>query len=118
MASTLDQQLAAELQQRREQHLYRVRRIVSSKQGPELIVDGQPCLSFCSNDYLGLASHSDVIQALQQGAAEYGVGSGASHLVSGHSLAHHALEEELAAFVQRPRALLFSTGDMANLGVV
>ncbi len=110
--------LAPELVRRREASLYRRRRVVGSPQGPELLLDGQPRLSFCSNDYLGLANHPEVIAALQRAAAEYGVGSGAAHLVSGHSLHHHALEEELAAFVARPRALLFSTGYMANLGVI
>jgi len=80
-------------------------------------VDGENLLSFCSNDYLGLANDERVIAALQNGAERYGAGSGASHLVTGHSVAHHALEEELAAFVGAERALLFSTGYMANLGV-
>ena len=75
-------------------------------------------LVFCSNDYLGLAGHPEVIAALRSGAERYGVGSGAAHLVSGHSHAHHALEEELAEFTGRTRALLFSTGYMANLGTV
>lgn len=118
MVSSLEQQLADELTKRRAQHLYRTRRIVSSPQAPEIIIDNKRCLSFCSNDYLGLANHPQVIKALQQGADQYGVGSGASHLISGHTLAHHALEEELAAFVERPRALLFSTGYMANLGIM
>ena len=83
-----------------------------------MVVDGRQLLSFCSNDYLGLANHPLVVKALQQGAEHYGVGSGASHLISGHSAAHHALEEELAEFTQQPRALLFSTGFMANLGVI
>ena len=87
-------------------------------QGPELVVDGRPMLSFNSNDYLGLASHPEVITALQRGAERYGAGSGAAHLVSGHGAAHQALEEELADFTGRPRALLFSTGYMANLGVI
>jgi 8-amino-7-oxononanoate synthase len=82
------------------------------------MVDNKPMLSFCSNDYLGLANHPEVISALQQGAERWGVGSGASHLVSGHTSAHHALEEELAEFSGRPRALLFSTGYMANQGVI
>jgi len=81
-------------------------------------VDGHTLLSFCSNDYLGLAAHPEVIAALQHGAEQYGVGSGAAHLVIGHSSAHHALEEELADFTCRPRALLFSTGYMANIGVI
>ncbi len=106
------------LTQRRAQHLYRTRRIIESPQGPEIVSDGQHYLNFCSNDYLGLANHPQVIEALQAGAARYGVGSGAAHLICGHSRAHHALEEELAAFTQRPRALLFSTGYMANLGVI
>jgi len=81
-------------------------------------MDGRIMLGFCSNDYLGLANHPEVIAALQGAAAEYGVGGGAAHLVSGHSLAHHALDEELAEFTGRPRALLFSSGYMANQGVI
>ena len=110
--------LSAELDKRREAHLYRSRRQVSCAQSPELQVDGHTLLTFCSNDYLGLAAHPEVITALQQGAEQYGVGSGAAHLVIGHSSAHHALEEELADFTGRPRALLFSTGYMANMGVI
>jgi 8-amino-7-oxononanoate synthase len=81
-------------------------------------VDGRELLAFCSNDYLGLADHPAVTDAFVAAAREWGVGSGASHLVSGHCREHHALEEELAAFMGRPRALLFSTGYMANLAVV
>ena len=109
--------LAAALKQRRQQHLYRRRRVVEGPQGPRLTVDGRPMLAFCSNDYLGLASHPGVRQAFQRGLDRYGAGSGAAHLICGHSRAHHALEEELADFTGRPRALLFSTGYMANLGV-
>lgn len=111
-------QLEALLQQRKLEHLYRSRKVVQGPQGPFLTVAGKAHLSFCSNDYLGLANHPDVVSALQQGARDYGVGSGASHLICGHTQAHHALEEELAEFVQRPRALLFSTGYMANLGTI
>ena len=82
-----------------------------------MVIDGKSVVSFCSNDYLGLANHPNVIEALKRGAEQYGVGSGAAHLINGHSRAHHALEEELAEFTGRPRALLFSTGYMANLGV-
>ncbi|MCU7906332.1 MAG: 8-amino-7-oxononanoate synthase [Candidatus Thiodiazotropha sp. (ex Epidulcina cf. delphinae)] len=110
--------LAAELDQRRNASLYRSRRVVSSPQLPEMQVDGRRMLAFCSNDYLGLANHPEVVRALRQGAADNGVGSGAAHLITGHTHSHHALEEELAAFTRRPRALLFSTGYMANLGVV
>lgn len=110
--------LQPELDRRRQASLYRSRRVVSALQGPEQIIDGRPMLNFSSNDYLGLAGHPEVVAALQRGASEYGVGSGAAHLVSGHSSAHHALEEELAEFTGRPRALLFSTGYMANLGLI
>ncbi|WP_428605455.1 8-amino-7-oxononanoate synthase [Sedimenticola sp.] len=110
--------LEPELERRRAAHLYRRRRVLGGAQSPLLQVDGKPLLSFCSNDYLGLANHPQVIQALQRGAERYGAGSGSAHLVSGHSAAHHALEEELAAFTGRPRALLYSTGYMANQGVI
>lgn len=100
-----------------QQGLYRKRRLVDGPQGTDMLVDGRQALNFCSNDYLGLANHPDVVAALQQGAADYGVGSGSAHLICGHSRAHHALEEELAEFCGRDRALLFSTGYMANLGV-
>jgi len=106
-----------ELQRLRSQHLYRTRRVLESPQGVEVRTGGETLLSFCSNDYLGLANDARVIAAFRDGAEHYGVGSGASHLVTGHSTAHHALEEELAAFVGAERALLFSTGYMANLGV-
>lgn len=111
-------ELEQELQRRVAEHLYRRRRVVDSAQGAEIVVDGRPLLSFCSNDYLGLANHPEVIAAMQRGAAQYGVGSGAAHLVTGHLTPHHLLEEELAAFTGYARALLFSTGYMANLGAV
>lgn len=115
---TLGQTLAPALAERRQQHLYRQRRTLGSAQGAQVIVDGVSLTGFCSNDYLGLANHPAVVAAFKQAADRYGVGSGASHLVSGHSLEHHALEEELAAFMGRERALLFSTGYMANLGTI
>ncbi|WP_092993273.1 8-amino-7-oxononanoate synthase [Thiohalomonas denitrificans] len=110
--------LQAELDRRRAAHLYRSRRVTEGPQGPEVSVNGESLLGFCSNDYLGLAADPRVAEAMIRGVREYGVGSGAAHLVTGHSRAHHALEEELADFVGRERALLFSTGYMANLGVV
>jgi 8-amino-7-oxononanoate synthase len=110
--------LEKELQRRQAEHLYRRRRVIDSAQGAEIVVDGRRLLSFCSNDYLGLANHPEVIAAMQRGAAQYGAGSGAAHLVTGHMTPHHALEEELAAFTGYARALLFSTGYMANLGAV
>ncbi len=110
--------LQDDLNDRRQQHLYRSRLVVDSPQGPEIILAGNPYLNFCSNDYLGLANHPELISAFQKAAQQFGVGSGASHLVNGHSQYHHQLEEALAEFTGRPRALLFSTGYMANLGVV
>jgi len=110
--------LAQELAERRTQHLYRERLVLDSPQAAEIHLGGETLLSFCSNDYLGLANHPQVIAALKAGVDRYGVGAGASHLVTGHSRAHHTLEEELADFVGAPRALLFSTGYMANLGIV
>jgi len=110
--------LATGLALRRQQHLYRSRSVINGPQDVELQCNGKQLLSFCSNDYLGLANHPALIQSMQQGAERYGVGSGASHLVTGHSAAHHQLEEALAEFTQRPRALLFSSGYLANLGVI
>lgn len=110
--------LSARLAARQADHLYRHRPLLDSPQGPEVVVDGQQLLAFCNNDYLGLANHPQVIEAWQTGAARWGVGGGASHLVIGHSTPHHALEEALAEFTGRPRALLFSNGYMANLGAV
>ena len=99
-------------------HLRRNRRIVVPEGGARLQVDGQSVLAFCSNDYLGLAGHPDLIEAACAGARQWGVGSGASPLVSGHSAANEALEHELAAFVQLPRALYFYAGYATNIGIV
>ncbi|WP_439134534.1 8-amino-7-oxononanoate synthase [Pseudomaricurvus sp.] len=117
-ASSLEQVLAPALKERQQAHLYRRRRTLSSAQSAQVTVDGVQLISFCSNDYLGLANHPAIVSAFKSAADIYGVGSGASHLVSGHSHEHHALEEELAAFMGRDRALLFSTGYMANLGTI
>ena len=111
-------ELAANLNDIALQGLYRSRRIIDSPQGINLHIDGKSVVNFCSNDYLGLANHPDVVSAFKIGADKYGVGSGSAHLICGHSAAHHALEEELAAFTGRDRALLFSTGYMANMGVI
>lgn len=99
-------------------HLFRRRRVLGSPQGVEVVVDGRSMLAFCSNDYLGLANHPALIRAMIDGANRYGVGAGASHLLNGHTAAHHALEEELADFVGAEHALLFSTGYMANQAVI
>ncbi|MGB1111328.1 MAG: aminotransferase class I/II-fold pyridoxal phosphate-dependent enzyme, partial [Gammaproteobacteria bacterium] len=110
--------LKPELDALRAESRFRQRRVVSSPQGPEIEVDGRRLLSFCSNDYLGLANHPEIAVAFKRGINRWGTGSGAAHLITGHSGAHHALEEELADWLGRERALLFSTGYMANLGAV
>ncbi len=119
--STLNTQhstLAADLAALDAKGLRRRRRTLDTAQSAQVTVDGKNYLAFCSNDYLGLANHPELIAAAQAGATQYGVGAGASHLVLGHMRAHDELEQQLAAFVGLPRALLFSTGYMANLGIV
>lgn len=114
----LTDRLGAGLALRRQNNLYRSRLTLQSAQGPIVRLDGRQHLNFCSNDYLGLAAHPRVVAAFRRAAADYGVGSGASHLVCGHSAPHHQLEEALAEFTGRPRALLFSSGYMANTGIL
>ena len=92
--------------------------MVEAKDGPHLRVDGQPVLSFASNDYLGLAQHPALIRAAQEAAAQYGVGTSGSAMITGHEAPHEALEHELAAFVGRARALYFGSGYMANSGII
>jgi 8-amino-7-oxononanoate synthase len=116
--NSMDATLQAQLNLRREEHLYRTRLNVASGCSSTLSVEGRSLINFCSNDYLGLASHPDISLALKQAADLYGTGSGASHLVSGHSVVHQKLEEQLAEYTGRPRALLFSTGYMANMGAI
>jgi 8-amino-7-oxononanoate synthase len=105
-----------------ERGLRRRRRIVETPCAPRMTADGRDMLAFCSNDYLGLANHPRVVEALRDGATRYGVGSGASALVSGHSQAHEELETRLAGFMaphlESPRALSFCSGYMANLAVL
>jgi 8-amino-7-oxononanoate synthase len=116
-AERLDARLAPELEALKQKSLYRLRRLIEGPQGPEIAVGGKTLLNFSSNDYLGLAADPRLAEAAKRGLDRYGTGSGAAHLVTGHSTAHHALEEELAAFCGRPRALLFSSGYLANLGI-
>lgn len=105
-----------------EQSLTRHRRVVETPCAPRVSVGGRALLAFASNDYLGLAAHPRLVAALREGAELYGVGSGASHLISGHTRAHEMLEERLAEFVgphlESPRALSFCTGYMANLAIL
>ena len=110
--------LQDELDTRAAKGLLRHRYELQSAQGTRVKVNGKPTLSFSSNDYLGLAYHPQLLAALQAGTQQYGLGAGASHLVSGHFSAHDELEQALAAFVGKPAALLFSSGYLANLGAV
>lgn len=111
-------EFAARLAELDRQGLRRRRRVVASQQGTHLVVAGRRYLSFCSNDYLGLASHPALIEAARLGAQQHGVGAAASALISGHMSAHEDLEQALAEFSDRARALYVSTGYMANLGVI
>ncbi len=115
---SLHTELAAELADREVRGLRRTRRVLASPQRARVSVDGRDYIAFCSNDYLGLAADPRLAAAAREGIDRYGVGGGASHLILGHSTAHHELEEALAQFVRQPRALLFSSGYMANMGVV
>jgi 8-amino-7-oxononanoate synthase len=99
-------------------HRLRVRRTVSSPQRPLIVLDGRELLSFASNDYLGLAAHPHIVAAAQHGAAQFGVGSGAAHFLSGHSVAHSALEAALCEYSHCESALTFSTGYLANLAIL
>jgi 8-amino-7-oxononanoate synthase len=119
--SRLISELDGALEQRAAKGLRRERRVVDSAQGARLRVDGRDVLHFGSNDYLGLAGDPRVVAAAREGAARYGVGAGASHLISGHFAPHEAIERELAAWIApcaKARALLFSTGYLANLAIV
>ena len=113
---------AAELAQLQLQQLRRQRRIVESQPGlisaAHVSVDGRELVNFCSNDYLGLARDARLGTAMAEAAQHWGAGAGAAHLLTGHTREHHDLELELAAFTGRESALLFSTGYMANVGVI
>lgn len=118
MSESIFASLQTELDERASSGLLRKRRLLGSPQGAHIQVDGTDVLSFCSNDYLGLANHPALVEAFKAGLDEAGVGSGASHLITGHHVLHEKLERALAAFVGLPAALYFSSGYMANLGVV
>jgi len=106
------------LAQQRQQGLYRQRHAMAQHDGNKLVMNGVRYINFASNDYLGLATDPRIIKAFKEGADRYGVGSGASQLITGYSVAHQALEERIADFLKQPRALLFSSGYMANLGAI
>jgi len=100
------------------EHLRRIRHDIEGPCSPHVVIDGQTYTAFCSNDYLGLAGNPRLSEALAEGARRWGTGAGASHLVSGHYAIQHTLEKRLADFVGRERALVFSSGFMANTGII
>ena len=110
--------LERRLDELRRRDMYRVRRNLDGPQGREIVLDGRPLINFCSNDYLGLAGDRRVAEAFKSGLDRWGSGAGASHLICGHTAAHEELEEALAAFTGRPRALLYGSGYAANVGVI
>jgi 8-amino-7-oxononanoate synthase len=116
--SPLDERLQQQLQALSQQSLRRVRRTVEGQHGVLVRVDGRDCINFCSNDYLGLATHPAPARAAASAYERLGAGSGASALVTGFNAEHRALEEELADYLGRERALLFSSGWAANCGVL
>ena len=118
MSNAMDRLLQENLDKRQLQHLFRSRVRVDSACSDQLTVGGKSVHNFCSNDYLGLANNRVIADAFKRGIDDYGTGSGASHLISGHTKAHCELEEQLAEFTGRPKALLFSSGYMANMGVI
>jgi 8-amino-7-oxononanoate synthase len=111
-------QLQQALKERQAAGLYRRSRLRDGEQGVEVVLDGRKLLSFSSNDYLGLAAHPTLKKAFTDALDREGVGSGAAHLLTGHSRYHHQLEEALADFTGQQKVLLFSTGYMANIGVI
>lgn len=110
--------LQSRLKQRQAQDMMRQRLTLESGQDTEISINGQHFINFSSNDYLGLASHPKLIESTLKATQRFGTGSGSSHLVVGHSHEHHQLEDELAEFLGVERALLFSSGFMANYGVL
>ena len=96
----------------------RARRIIDGPQDASMLVDGKRVMSYGSNDYLGLANHPKVVAAAMRALKRYGLGAAASHMVSGHMRAHHELEEKLGDYIGLPKALLFSSGYMANMGIL
>ncbi|TLM79399.1 8-amino-7-oxononanoate synthase [Microbulbifer harenosus] len=109
--------LEARLAERRAQQLYRYHKLLTAAPGPLAVVDGRELVTFSSNDYLGLATHPEVIAAQQRGAA-LGAGATASHLVNGHFEIHQQLQNKIAEVTGREAALLFGSGYMANVGVI
>lgn len=118
MRDSLRRHLSERLETIRARNLYRRRRVIEGAHGTEVVADGRRCVNFCSNDYLGLAAHPGLAQAMADAVDRAGSGSGASQLITGHNAEHAALEAELAEFTGCERALLFVTGYAANMGVI
>ncbi len=112
------EELTRQLQLLSENNLLRQRKTLESACGTQAVINGRKILAFCSNDYLGLASHPALADAICESARRWGTGSGGSHVVSGHMGPHDTLEKALATFVGAERALFYSTGYMANVGIV
>jgi 8-amino-7-oxononanoate synthase len=117
MKSPWQNELGQSFNRRKQARLWRARKRVQSGMGRVLNIDGRSLLNFCSNDYLGLASHPTLKQAATEAIKTYGTGSGASHLVCGHQELHHQLERTIATMVGAEQAIVFSTGYMANLAI-
>src|SRR2546429_5389650 len=107
-----------QLEEIRDLGLYRRMRLISGPQGPRVLLDGRPVLLLCPNNYLGLADHPRVREAAADAAMRWGVGAGASRLVSGDMTVHRRLEDALAAFKECEAALLYGSGYLANIGVI
>src|SRR5436853_1994070 len=111
-------EIEARLEELKALGLHRRMRLISGPQGPHVLLDGKPVLLLCSNNYLGLADHPRVREAAAEAAMRWGVGAGASRLISGTMTIHRRLEERLAEFKRRQGALLFGSGFLANAGVI
>lgn len=110
--------LKGKLERIKEKGLFRNLRLVETEQGPEAIIDGRKVLVLCSNNYLGLASHPSLKEAARKALEEWGCGAGASRLISGHMVIHDRLEQRLAQFYGKQASLVFSSGYMANMGII
>ncbi|MHC4183321.1 MAG: 8-amino-7-oxononanoate synthase [Planctomycetota bacterium] len=110
--------ISNELKKIKESGLYRELNILEGAQGPHVKIKGRTYISFCSNNYLGLANHSEVVKAVEDAVGKYGWGAGASRLVSGNTELHRALEDEISKFKRKEAAIVFPTGYMANIGTI
>jgi 8-amino-7-oxononanoate synthase len=115
---SVDTIVSSRLDDLKRKGLFRTRRVIESAQSTKIVLNGKPLLNFCSNDYLGLANHPELVKSFKQAADKYGVGSGASSLVCGRSVAHAELEEEVERITGRDKALVFSSGYLANLAII